>query len=143
MSPPGTSLDPVTMRPPVEMAAPRSAWALCLLAAIGLLAAVIRFRLLEIPLDRDEGEYRVLRPAPARGGAALRRCLQPQGPRRLRRLCPDPRRVRPDDRGDPRGPHHRHLGHDGVDVSLCRTPRRAPPRARRRRRLRRARAEPQ
>ncbi|PYN18494.1 MAG: hypothetical protein DME05_00625, partial [Candidatus Rokuibacteriota bacterium] len=45
------------MRPPVEMAAPRSAWALCLLAAIGLLAAVIRFRLLEIPLDRDEGEY--------------------------------------------------------------------------------------
>ena len=57
MCPPGTSLDPVTMRPPGEMAAPRSAWALCLLAAIGLLAAVIRFRLLEIPLDRDEGEY--------------------------------------------------------------------------------------
>ena len=40
-----------------EMAAPRSAWALCLLAAIGLLAAVIRLRLLDVPLDRDEGEY--------------------------------------------------------------------------------------
>src|SRR5256885_9554803 len=57
MCPPGTSVDPVAMSPPVEMAAPRSAWALCLLAAIGLLAAVIRFRLLDVPLDRDEGEY--------------------------------------------------------------------------------------
>src|SRR5438552_2651708 len=57
MCPPGTSLDPVTMSRRNEMAAPRSAWALCLLAAIGLLAAVIRLRLLDVPLDRDEGEY--------------------------------------------------------------------------------------
>ena len=42
---------------PVEGATPRSVWALCLLAAVVLAAAAIRLRLLDVPLDRDEGEY--------------------------------------------------------------------------------------
>ena len=36
---------------------PRPAWALCLLAVVVLVTAAIRLRLLDVPLDRDEGEY--------------------------------------------------------------------------------------
>jgi 4-amino-4-deoxy-L-arabinose transferase-like glycosyltransferase len=42
---------------PVGGARPRSVWALCLLAAVVLAGAAIRLRLLDVPLDRDEGEY--------------------------------------------------------------------------------------
>jgi len=35
----------------------RRLWALCLLSGAVLVTAAIRFRLLEVPLDRDEGEY--------------------------------------------------------------------------------------
>jgi len=42
---------------PVEGATPRSVWALCVLAAVVLVTAAIRLRLLDVPLDRDEGEY--------------------------------------------------------------------------------------
>ena len=37
--------------------APRSSWALCLLAVVVLVTAAVRVRLLDLPLDRDEGEY--------------------------------------------------------------------------------------
>jgi hypothetical protein len=37
--------------------APHSRWALCLLAVIVLATAAVRVRLLDVPLDRDEGEY--------------------------------------------------------------------------------------
>jgi len=48
---------PRTVSPPAGTAALRPAWAICLLAVVVLFAAAIRFRLLEVPLDRDEGEY--------------------------------------------------------------------------------------
>ena len=48
---------PIVVSQPVEGATPRSVWALCVLAAVVFVTAAIRLRLLDVPLDRDEGEY--------------------------------------------------------------------------------------
>ena len=51
---------PIVVSQPVEGATPRSVWALCVLAAVVFVTAAIRLRLLDVPLDRDEGEYAYL-----------------------------------------------------------------------------------
>ena len=48
---------PIVVSQPIEGATPRSVWALCALVAVVLVTAAIRLRLLDVPLDRDEGEY--------------------------------------------------------------------------------------
>ena len=48
---------PTRVSASVETAAPSAAWAIGLLVAAVLTTAAVRARLLEVPLDRDEGEY--------------------------------------------------------------------------------------
>ena len=47
----------IAVSPSAARASPHPAWALFLLAAVVLVTAAVRLRLLEVPLDRDEGEY--------------------------------------------------------------------------------------
>ena len=47
----------IAVSPSAARASPHPAWVLFLLAAVVLVTAAVRLRLLEVPLDRDEGEY--------------------------------------------------------------------------------------
>ncbi len=100
------------------------------------MAAAIRLRLLDVPLDRDEGEYAYFGQLLLVGVPPYAAGLQLQAAGNLRRLRLDPGRLRPNARGDPYRPHPDDLGHHGGHVSARRPTRRVGPGRRRRRRLR-------